>query len=84
MARDAVGLSCASTLVHTDKSKQVNRKNFLNMTSFESVTTGVTLSACGWHRQSYQAKWLRLGLLGYSSKKLLKLRNAPSTFRKLR
>ena len=46
-ARDAVGFSCANTPVQTDTSRQVNRKNFLNMTSGKSVATGTTLSACG-------------------------------------
>jgi hypothetical protein len=46
-ARDAVGLSCAKTPVHIDRSRQDNRKNFLNMMSYRSVAIGVTLSACG-------------------------------------
>lgn len=47
-ARDAVGLSCASTPVQTDISRQLNRKNFLNMSYYDSASIGLTLSVCGW------------------------------------
>jgi hypothetical protein len=39
-------LSCASTPVHTDRNRQVNRKNFLNITFYGSVAIGTTLSVC--------------------------------------